>query len=535
MKTIFVACLMFVSAFIFGAVEPPRIVPEPQSLIMKKGNFPLTSSTVVKADGLFSNEADFFISMLKNSGIILKQSKSASSNVVEFIKSDDSSLGDEGYSLTITDKVITIKTVTPAGAFYAVQTLLVLLPVEVAAGKKVHEQKIIFPCLVIKDKPRFKWRGYMLDEARHFHGMVAVKKILDELALLKMNIFHWHLVDDQGWRIEIKKYPKLTSIGSKRKNTQVGGWKSKKLSGKPHGGFYTQKEITEIVKYAAARHITIVPEIEMPGHCEAAMAAYPEMDSDATPRDVPILFGKHYSCYNPADEKVYKFLENILTEVMAMFPSKVIHIGGDEVKYDHWQNSKEIKDFMQKKGLKSYADLQLYFTNRISKFIESKGRRMMGWNEIMGSNVHKYQQDQATATGELAPNTIVHFWKGSAELAKEAAARGYDFVNSYHKFTYLDYNYRQISLKKAYGFDPVFKGMSAGDAEKTLGIECPMWGEWTPNIKVVERQTYPRLAAYAESGWTELKHKNYDDFLRRMKKITSRWDLKRINYYKKAF
>ncbi|WP_254712598.1 beta-N-acetylhexosaminidase [Polaribacter haliotis] len=375
----------------------------------------------------------------------------------------------------------------------------------------------------------------MLDESRYFHGEEFVKMILDEMARLKMNVFHWHLTDDAGWRIEIKKYPKLTEIGSKRKDTEIGSWGSNKTSGESHSGFYTQEQIKNIVSFATERHITIVPEFEMPGHSSAAIAAYTWLGTAGKAIEVPVKFGRHFDNYDVTKPKVVQFIKDVLSEMFALFPSDVIHIGGDEVGYKVWEESPHVQKYMKKNGLKTPADLQISFTNDISKFIKQKGKRMMGWNEIMGANIHKgfeEKQNDKDAETELAKNVIVHFWKGDIDLATKAAEKGYGIVNSLHSNTYLDYSYKSINLEKAYNFNPIPKGLNIKYHENVYGLGCQMWSEWTPKNSDVEYQTFPRIAAYAEVGWTNLENKNFTDFKQRLKKIKQYWDEKNINYAK---
>jgi len=287
-----------------------------------------------------------------------------------------------------------------------------------------------------------------------------------------------YLTDDQGWRIEIRQYPRLTQIGSKRSDSQIGGWNSEQRAGEPHEGFYSQEEIREIVRFAAARHVTIVPVISMPGHASAAIASYPEMGASGEQIEVETTYGVKYNVFNVADEQVYTFLENILTEVMELFPSHVIHCGGDEVKFDQWLASRQIQALMKRESLAGPADVQRYFTNRMSRFLESRGRRMMGWNEILGTNVHSYQKSFGeginaieSGAGKLAPNAIVNFWVGDIELARDAVQQGYDIVNSLHSDTYLDYSYEDIPLEKAYAFDPIPEGLPAELHSKVLGLD----------------------------------------------------------------
>jgi len=418
--------------------------------------------------------------------------------------------------------------------FYAVQSFIQLFP---STGDSLERLSIVeIPEVIIKDAPRFSWRALMLDEARYFKGMQQVKMLLDEMAYLKMNVFHWHLTDDQGWRIEIKKYPLLTEVASKRRSTQVGSWGSPVQSAEEHSGFYTQEEIQEIVQYAKDRHITIVPEIEMPGHSSAAIAAYPWLGTAKEEIEVPVVFGVGKDVYDVSDPKVYQFLTDVLDEVLLLFPSQVIHIGGDEVKYNHWKSSETVQEYMKELKLESPAELQVFFTNSISQYLHSKGRRMMGWNEIMGHNLHEYQDETDTKSDQqLAKGTIVHFWKGDLKLATQAASNGYDIVNSLHSSTYLDYDYKSIPLSEAYAFDPVPKKLGPEYHDKIIGSGCQMWGEWIPTNGHMHFQVFPRIAAYAEVGWTEIVNKDFDVFKRSLKQLQTRWEQKGIYYAPDSF
>ena len=444
-------------------------------------------------------------------------------------------LDDEAYELEVNPKKITIYANSKAGYFYAVQSLKQLLFIE--NSNDIKKTTYLIPAVSIQDNPRFKWRAYMLDEARYFHGEAFVKQMLDQMALLKMNTFHWHLVDDAGWRIEIKKYPLLTKVGAFRADSEIETWKSGKLSGQPHGGFYTQEQIKNIVAYAAERNINIVPEFEMPGHSGAAIAAYSWLGTEGVAIDVPVVFGRSYDIYDVTKPEVVTFIKDVLLEIFEMFPSEVIHIGGDEVGYDVWQNSKSVQAYMKANNINTPADLQIDFTNNISKFIEANGRRMMGWNEILGKNIHQdfeEKKDDKEAEKELAKNVIVQFWKGDLELLRDASKKGYGIVNSLHERTYLDYSYKSISLEKAYNFNPIPEGLDQKYHKNIYGLGCQMWSEWTPTNADVERQTFPRIAAYAEVGWTTLDNKNYDSFKIALKKMQKEWTTLGINYSKEA-
>ncbi len=359
------------------------------------------------------------------------------------------------------------------------------------------------------------------------------------MAILKMNVFHWHLVDDQGWRLEIKKYPKLTSIGSKRTDTHLGGWKSPLRLGKPHSGFYTQDDIREIVAYAASRNITIMPEIGMPGHASAMIAAYPELGTVKEPIPVPVKYGKHQATCKVVDPKVVKMLQEILDEVMELFPGKVIHIGGDEVRFNQWKADADTQAFMKKHGYTKISKVQVHFTNEMSLYLESKGRRLMGWNEILGDDLHGYLKEEkkidpnAKKSG-LSKTAVIHFWKGSLDLAIRAARQGHDIVNSLHSQTYLDYGYGSISLSKAYNFEPIPKGLPKEYHSQVLGLGCQMWGEWIHTVERMELKTYPRIAAYAAVGWTAKERKNYETFKVALAKQLARWDLLEIGYTKNS-
>jgi hexosaminidase len=508
------------------------ILPKPTSTELQKGSFSIKNNISIFSDEKEQENAIKNLQSYINETTGYKISIEKNNNAeILFIKKEN--LDTEAYEVLVTPKNISIFANDDAGYFYGVQTLKQLLSIETANDDKKTDYLI--PSVNIKDSPRFKWRAYMLDEARYFHGEEFVKQMLDQMALLKMNTFHWHLIDDGGWRVEIKKYPLLTKVGAFRADTEIGTWKSGKTSGKPHGGFYTQEQIKKIVTYALERNITVIPEFEMPGHSGAAIAAYKWLGTEGKAIDVPVIFGRQYDNYDVTKPEVITFIKDVLIELFGLFPSEVIHIGGDEVGYDVWQNSASVKRYMKTHNIKTPADLQIDFTNHISKFIEDKGRRMMGWNEILGKNIHKdfeEKQNDKEAETELAKNVIVHFWKGDLELLTDAAKKGYGIVNSLHNKTYLDYNHRNITLEKAYTFNPIPEGLDAQYHKNIYGTGCQMWSEWTPTSTDVERQTFPRIAAYAEVGWTSLENKDYNSFKIALKKMQKHWDTLCINYFK---
>ncbi len=508
------------------------LTPRPQKIITGNSSLKINSETQIvfndNSKTIVNNLHQYFID---NFRLNLKTTdfQYLKVNFINF--QIDRSLAEESYKLSVSKDKITIIAKNETGLFYGTQTLMQLCSYNSHYSK--YEKYLEVKEVKIEDCPRFKWRSFMLDEARYFKGMKQVKMLLDEMAFLKMNVFHWHLVDDQGWRIEIKKYPKLTEIGSKRKSTQIGPlqWESPIQSAEPHEGFYTQEEIKEIIAYAKERHITVVPEIEMPGHSTAAIAAYPWLGTSGKEIEVPIKFGVGKDVYNVANPRVTEFLKDVLDEVMALFPSEVIHIGGDEVKYNHWKSSSYVQKYMKENNLATPADLQVYFTNNISKYLQSKGRRMMGWNEIMGHNLHHYQDKKDTKTTQkLAQESIIHFWKGDVELASTAASNGYEIVNSLHNFTYLDYRYKNLPLSKAYSFDPVPEKLEQKYHDKVIGLGCQMWGEWIPTDGDMHYKVFPRIAAYAEIGWTEKKNKKFSTFKKSLKNLQKRWTAKEIYF-----
>lgn len=524
------ALLVFLIVFIPCHAQVP-VVPRPLQITMGSGSFNFSVKTKLIAGPAIQNEAIFLNNVLKDAfGKELDIASKGKGVELKINKKLKEELGEEGYKLEVKPEKVVIEAATNAGVFYGIQTLRQLLPSDFEFNPNQQKTASI-NCISIVDKPRFQWRDFMLDESRHFKGMVEVKRLLDQMALLKMNVFHWHLTDDQGWRIEIKKYPKLTSVGGFRDDTQTVK-RGEERAGVPHEGFYTQEQIKEIITYATERHIRIVPEIEMPGHASAAIAAYPWLGVLGTTTKVPVTFGKIDDSFNISDPKVVQFLKDVLTEVFALFPGQVVHIGGDEVKFESWSNSPSVQAFMKEKELVSPADLQIYFTNEISQFVDSTGHRMMGWNEILGQNVHEWQNSEDLQVKQtLAKSAIIHFWKGSLELITKAVSGGYDVVNSYHAQTYLDYTYETIPLSKAYAFDPIPEGLDPKYNSKILGLGCQMWSEWIPTREKTDYQIFPRLAAYAEVGWTSKSNKDYDAFIKALNELENRWQLSGINYH----
>lgn len=506
---------LFLLTVMVHAVEI-NVIPFPNDVVMNKGECDLSDGFRLKGDKL---NQDYLKKLLVSEHNLSLNPKGTEIRL-RINKNIDG--GKEAYRLTVTPSRILIDASAENGIFYGIQTL-----------RQLIQQKKL-PCLVINDKPAFTWRAYMLDEARYFQGKETVMQLLEEMAMLKLNTFHWHLTDDAGWRIEIKKYPQLTGIGSVRDSTQINvdgkKWKSEVFDGRIHKGYYTQSEIKELVAFASERYITIIPEISMPGHASAAVASYPWLGMLNEQIKVPVKFGVAHTVFNPANPEVIQFLHNVLKEVSGLFPSQIIHIGGDEVKYDQWKGSLDIAGYMEKNNLNTLSDVQVKFTNDISNFVsDSLGKRMMGWNEILGINVHEWSTAE-DAKAELSSNAVIHFWKGAPDIMKRALEKGYNLVNSNHKYTYLDYTYEQIDLLKAYNFNPIPDNLPSEQRKQILGLGCQMWGEWTPTKKEVEYQTYPRIAAYAETGWTAPEKKDYTRFKENLSFYIDRWFRKGYNY-----
>ncbi|VAX27481.1 beta-glycosyl hydrolase, partial [hydrothermal vent metagenome] len=435
----------------------------------------------------------------------------------------DAKLGDEGYILEVKKNSVVIKALKSAGLFYGVQTLLQLLPPEIYGDERSNKNIIwSIPAVTINDKPRFTWRGMHLDVSRHFFSKKSVKRYIDMLAMHKMNEFHWHLVDDQGWRIEIKKYPKLTEIGARRVDLPWNDWQSKDTVGKPiYSGYYTQEDIKEIVAYAQKRSITILPEIEMPGHTLASLAAYPELSCTGGPFTVPSggvdIWTNHTYC--PGNEKTFEFLEDVLTEIMELFPSKYIHIGGDETTRLRWKECPKCQRRMKEENLKDVEELYGYFINRIEKFLESKGRILVGWDEILEG-------------GDSLNGTIMS-WRGVDRCTK-AVQRGLDVILSPSSHLYFDNNEvdgeSRVPLEMVYSYEPVPEGFSADDEKHILGAEACVWTENVTSMDQVEQITLPRMAALAEVVWSSRNNHNFENFIGRLSHQYARYDAMKLNY-----
>lgn len=421
---------------------------------------------------------------------------------------------DEGYSLSVEAKSVLIIGKTPAGVYYGIQTLRQLLPVQVEMDSTVEGVEWTVPCVEILDKPRFTYRGLHLDVGRHFFPASFIKRYIDLMALHKMNYFHWHLTEDQGWRIEIKKYPKLTEVGAYRDETLVGHARQQPLEydRERYGGFYTQDEIKEIVDYAARRYITVVPEIEMPGHAQAALASYPELGCTGGPYEVAKQWGVFREVFCAGNEQTFEFLENVLLEVIDLFPGHYIHVGGDECPKVRWEECPKCQARIEEEGLADEHELQSYFIRRIEEFLIVHDRKLIGWDEIL--------------EGGLAPEATVMSWRGT-EGGIAAAKEHHDVIMTPTSHCYLDYYQGDreteplaiggyLPLDTVYFYEPVPEELTEEEAKFILGTQGNVWTEYMKTPGYVEYMVYPRACALAETGWTPKELKNYDDFMQRM-------------------
>jgi len=517
--------LVFMS-FLFNCKEEETltadvlIIPQPLEQTINKGEFILNSSTGIDYDENFKISAEFLKVFIEEGSNIKLQSN----NMISFIK--DESLADEGYALEILPESIIIKAKTDQGAFYAVQSLRQLLPPKFENGT-FKENEIAIPSVTIKDKPQFSYRGMHLDVGRHMFSVDFIKKYIDALAMLKMNTFHWHLTEDQGWRIEIKKYPKLQEIAAFRNETLIGHYSEQphQFDGKKYGGYYTQDEIKEVVAYAQKRFVTVIPEIELPGHSQAAIAAYPELGCTENQVEVATKWGVFEDIYCPKEE-TFAFLEDVLDEVLALFPSKYIHIGGDEAPKTRWKNCKHCQALIKKEGLKDEHELQSYFISRIEKHLNTKGRQIIGWDEIL--------------EGGLAPNATVMSWRG-INGAIEAAKQHHNVVMTPTSHCYFDYYQSEnddepiaiggfLPLEKVYSFNPIPDELNEQEAKYVLGAQGNIWTEYMKTSEHVEYMAFPRVLAMSEVVWSKQENKNYPDFVKRVENFHKRLDALNINY-----
>jgi hexosaminidase len=528
-----VMVLWLMAGATLAAEQAPALLPLPQKMECRQGAFSLGPKTRILSDAASLKTAKSLAERLRKAtgyklGVTTTKAQEALKATIRLTTTGaKASLGPEGYELAVSPDSVVLCASGQAGMFYGVQTLLQLLPPQVFAAKPAAGQVWSIPCVQIQDQPRFKWRGLHFDVARHFFTKAEVKQLLDAMAAQKLNMFHLHLTDDQGWRLEIKQYPRLTQVGAWREEAGFG--LDPKLSttyGKDgrYGGFYTQADVREIIAYAAARHITIVPEIEMPGHASAALAAYPELSCNGGPYTPNAKGGIFAGVYCAGEEKTFAFLQNVLAEVCDVFPGKYIHIGGDEVPKANWQKCARCQARIQKEGLKNEHELQSYFIRRIEKYINSKGRTLIGWSEIR--------------EGGLAQNAVVMDWIGGAV---EAAEAGHDVVMSPTKFCYLDYyqstNHSAepkaiggyIPLSKVYSFEPIPDKLAPADQSHILGAQANLWTEYVPNFSHAQYMIFPRLCALAEVTWSPQESRSWESFTQRLQTQFQRFDQSGVN------
>lgn len=555
MKGYFLGIGVFLFATAAFSAEPatPAIVPEPQKMEIKEGQFRLSSATSIDVDDASGVTGEYLAAKLRPAtgySLAVETNGTASKKVIQLTtQGAKPELGPEGYELDVAPDRISVKAPTQAGLFYGVQTLLQLFPPQIFSASVTNVAWEIPWAVHIEDMPRFPWRGFMLDVSRHFFSKNEVERVLDEMALHKLNMFHWHLTDDQGWRIEIKKYPKLTEVGAWRKQSTLelpAGDTTHRPEGhvQPawnvappsaynadgrYGGFYTQDQIREVVAYAAARHITIVPEIEMPGHCIAALAAYPELSCDSANYSPNAIAGVNRGVFCVANDNVFQFLDNVLLEVFQLFPGKYVHLGGDEVnhavKEATWGKSAPCLAIMKSQGFTNLNQLQGWFTGKMGKFVSDHGKVLIGWSEI--------------ADAPLPSNAVLMDWVGGAA---QAANDGHDVVMSPTGYCYLDH-YPSLDtaaeplgiggylpLQKVYSFDPIPAALSPERASHILGGQGNLWTEYIPSLARVEYMAFPRLCALAEVDWSPKSARDFQDFSRRLAIHEQRLDELGVNY-----
>ena len=529
--------LFILTTFSLGLfAQTVHIIPQPVHIIEKQGNFTITDNTKILIKDADKNLTDLAetaheilseVTGLKLQVLNLKESQIEGNILLQINSPYDAELGNEGYKLNIQNGRIFLNANTTAGLFYGIQTIWQLL----SDGSNKD-----MPSLEITDYPRFGWRGMHLDVSRHFMPAEFIYKYIDYIAMHKMNIFHWHLVDDQGWRIEIKKYPKLTEVGAWRADREQLDWQARKEPVKDnepkYGGFYTQEEIRSIVEYARKKHVTVVPEIEMPAHVMSGLAAYPEFSCTGEYQPVPpggIWPITHIFC--AGKEETFHFIEGVLSEVMELFPSTYIHIGGDEATKTEWEKCELCQKRMKDEGLKDEHELQSYFIQRIEKFLNSKGRRLIGWDEIL--------------EGGLKPSATVMSWRGS-KPGTEAAKLGHDVVMTPASHCYFDYYQGNpdlepkafggnITLKKVYHYEPVPEELSVAEARHILGAQANVWTEYMPNGRHVEYMILPRMTALSEVVWSPKENRDWGSFSERMDAQYRRFELIGANFATSAY
>ena len=498
------------------------IIPRPLEATAVKGQFVVTPKTVISvADEALVRPAEIFAGYVAaEEQMTLAVEKGEKKGIVLSL---DSSLGQEEYTLEVTSKGVSIKGGTPQGVFYGLQSLRQML----SAGE-VTKKGVQIEAVSIKDKPLLGYRGAMLDVCRHFFTVEEVKQFIDMIAMHKMNTFHWHLTEDQGWRVEIKKYPKLIKVGSVRKETILGRNRSTSYDGTPHGGYYTQEEIREIVKYAAERYIEVIPEIDMPGHMVAALASYNYLGCRDEKFEVRTKWGISKDVLCVGKESTFEFIEGVLEEIFDLFPSKYIHLGGDETPRDRWKECPLCQKRIQEEGLKDENELQSYFTHRVEKFLAQHGRKIIGWDEVTKGGVNK--------------SVTVMLWQDKNR--QHATTIGNDVILSPKAHCYMDYYQtrrpdsrkegpmfatRIITLRDAYNLDP-YENLGPEHHKNIKGVQCNLWTEFVSTFERVQEKVLPRMSAIAEAGWSQ-GEKNFEDFARRMEYMRNFYDKAGFHHY----
>ena len=536
MRNIFIQLCLLVGTVCTFYSQEISVIPKPQQILKKTGNFVIDQNTGIQLKGASEKDVQLFLNQLRKASGYALPVKSGQENSIIFQL--DTKLGlpnQDGYTLDVSDKNIVVKAKNGNGLFYATQTLRQLLPVSVESSDKKENKNWTIPALAITDFPRYDWRGYMKDVSRTFYSVDVVKKYLDLMALYKMNTFHWHLTDDQGWRIEIRKYPKLTS-------EQTTVFHRTENQPAERSGFYTQEQIKEVVAYARERKITIVPEIDVPGHSWPTILAYPQLgvNKNSYPYFVfPFVSSWRYwgnqftpNTLDPSKEEVYTFLQNVFTEIAALFPGEYIHFGGDEVRHVLWEKEPHIQEFMKVHQIGNVKQLQSYFVQRVSGIIKRLGRKPIGWNDVLADDKG------------LPKETAIMSWLGE-EAIKEAASHGFKAVATPYSHVYLDITqadrndgtpsdlaYSNInSIDRIYTYDPS-AGLTKEEEKFVLGIQGNLWSALTQETKDMNVHVFPRLLAIAETGWTLPANKNFEDFKKRLLAGEKRLDELKVDYYK---
>ena len=542
MKRLLLFCMSLVAVFV--QAQEISLIPMPAEMTKGEGWFVFGEKVKVYAPKYKGDSvADLFKQFGKDFEIAteVKVKVSKSSKNAQIVATLDNALGNEEYKLKVEKEKIYITAAKPAGFFYALQTLKQLTSRSVMAVQPMKDiVEWAVPCVDIKDAPRFEWRGFMLDEGRHFYGKEEIKKIIDMMAAYKMNRFHWHLTEDQGWRLEIKKYPRLTDVGAWRES-KVLAWGDVKPDGKLYGGYYTKKDAKEVVEYARERFIEIVPEIDIPGHSQAAVASYPEFLAcdPENKHEVWLWQGVSSDVINVANPQAVQFAKDVIDELTEIFPFGYIHLGGDECPTSKWERNDACRGLLKEIGSQNYRDLQIHFYKQLKEYIATKPvakqRKLIFWNEVLHGN-----------TAPLGNDITIMAWIGADGAAKDAAMRGMKTILSPQIPYYINRRQSKLSteprsqghgdetVERVYNYVPM-NGVSADLQDKYMGVQANFWTEWVEEPEVVQYLMFPRLAAVAEAAWTPQEKRNYNDFLKRLQSEKEFYELMDVDYGKHVF